>query len=458
MAGRRHWRSCGGALSVLALSCCGDSGDDRTMESPAPTVEVESTDGAVASAATTSAATTPTSEPTAPPTNVPTTLPAATSANASPASTSTTVADERADVTFREGTNPCTADELPVLAALHTASGELQWTACSSEEAYRDIVGLSDAVVLVGISREDGRELIAYDATNGGGLWRRTLPPLVNFGLGWGKGELAGGGIVVVEDAQSAGGLVGLEAMSGAERWRSAGAPPVAHSESVVVTMAPDGQLAGHDRATGLRLWTTPAMGGGDMSGDLSGWWAGAVDGDRLFLAAGSATVALDIASGAEVWRGPQLDDPWAGDGHVVGGVPQGDMPDLDGPEIAAVDASTGVQTWTGPGRESYPDLLAVGDGAIVVTHPDNGELLAYELATGQTRWEQPFRTLVGDPQAVMDGVVFTLWEDVLAAVSTADGSLRWAWRSPVGSPWMNHLDANSSTVFVAVNSLPWGD
>ncbi len=459
MAGRLRWRTCGGALSVLTLSCCGDGNDDGTAASSAPAVEAEVTTGAAPSAATSRAATASTSERTVPPTANPAPTPAApTTANSPPASAATPGTGLPEDVTFREGTDPCGAGELPVLAALDAASGDLQWTTCSSEEAYRNIVGVNDTVVLVGSPHEDKRDLVAYDATTGRELWRRVLPPVLSFELGWGKGQLAGGGIVVVEDAQSAGDIVGLEPTSGAELWRSAGAAPIAHTESVVVTMTSDYRLAGHDRASGVRLWMTSGIGGGDMSGDLSGWWAGAVDGDRLFLPAGSATVALDAASGAELWRGPALDDPWARDGQVVGGVPQGDAPDLDGPEITAIDASNGAQAWTAPGRESYGDLLAVGDGAVIVADVNNGELVAYELDTGQVRWQQPFQTSVGEAQLVADGAVFTLWEDVLAALSTADGSVRWAWRSPVGSPWMNHLGANARTLCVAINSLPWGD
>ncbi len=457
MGGRLLWRSGGGALTVLTLSCCGEANDDGTAASSVPAVNAEVTSGAVARVAT-SRATASTSDPTVPVTATPVPTPVAPTANSASTSGDIPGTAPLEDVTFREGTNPCTAGEVPVLAALDGASGDLQWTTCSSEEAYRYIVGVSEAVVLIGSPHEERRDLVAYDATNGRELWRRVLPPLLSFELGWGKGPLAGGGIVVVQDAQSPGEIVGLEAVSGAEVWRSAGAPPIAHTESVVVTMASDHRLVGHDRASGVRLWATSAIGGGDMSGDMSGWWAGAVDGDRLFVPAGSATVALDASSGAELWRGPLLDDPWAGHGHVVGGVPQTDAPDQDGPEIAAIDASTGVQVWTAPGRESYGDLLAVGDGAVIVADVNNGELVAYELATGQVRWQQPFQTSVGEAQLVTDDAVFTLWEEVLAAVSTVDGSVRWAWRSPVGSPWMNHLGTNSSTLFVAINSLPWGD
>jgi hypothetical protein len=53
---------------------------------------------------------------------------------------------------------------------------------------------------------------------------------------------------------------------------------------------------------------------------------------------------------------------------------------------------------------------------------------------------------------------VVSLWEVGIDARSAADGSILWQVSEPFGSPFNNNLVAGGDAVFVAVNSLPWGD
>jgi outer membrane protein assembly factor BamB len=109
-------------------------------------------------------------------------------------------------------------------------------------------------------------------------------------------------------------------------------------------------------------------------------------------------------------------------------------------------------------GAESHGDRLAVGHGGLFVLDPtDNTRIIG-------TTWQlvgaldQPAGTFLGQPQLVQGDLAIALWEGTLAALDTDDGSLRWGWERPVGSDWMNAVGANGTTVFVAVNSVPFGD
>ena len=187
----------------------------------------------------------------------------------------------------------------------------------------------------------------------------------------------------------------------------------------------------------------------------MAGLAAAAVIGDLVVLPAGSETVAVDAATGSEVWRASRLDDPWAAEEYVAGARPPARSSGPPPSEIAALDAATSAV----PGNESYGDRLAVGDGGVFVLDPeDDSVIVGYDLATGAERWAASVGASVGQPQAVLGDLVLTLWEGSLGALATADGTVRWAWHQPVGSDWMNSLGTNTTTVFVAVNSVPFGD
>ncbi len=123
---------------------------------------------------------------------------------------------------------------------------------------------------------------------------------------------------------------------------------------------------------------------------------------------------------------------------------------------ITAIDASTGDHLWTEPGHSSYGDLLAVGDGVTVVLGADN-QIIAYELSSGEARSHVP-PARGAEPQLIDGTSVVMLWEGELSVLSTTDGSTTWSATEPFRSPWMNSVASNGTTVFVGINSLPFGD
>ncbi len=126
---------------------------------------------------------------------------------------------------------------------------------------------------------------------------------------------------------------------------------------------------------------------------------------------------------------------------------------------IRALDIATGATRWSAPGKPSDGGAWAA-DGARVaaLVPPFNiGGITAYAATDGTVRWHRP--DPVGEPQMVTpDGGIVLLWEGALGVVESADGSTRWQRTDPLGTTMMSSVGANHATLFVSVNSRPWGD
>lgn len=353
----------------------------------------------------------------------------------------------------------CLNAAFPAVGALRLTDGAVAWLACSPAEAYRTVIGASADVVLVAESGPTGAEpvTIAYATADGAERWRRAtanapIPP----------GPIDGQGIVVLADRDSPA-LVGVDAAIGAERWQVASSEaPLAHGATVAVVwqpVAPGGssRFRGIDRATGAELWVgaTPLS---DQSGTFVARSPAAVLGEVLVVPTAATVNAIDMRTGAMLWQAPQLDHPAAADGVVIG-TRSASGPPPPAFTVAALDAATGRELWTARGRASYGDLLAAGDGVVVVLDSEDGGLVAYELASGDERWRtaQTPTTSV-EPQLINGTALVGLWEGEVAVTSTIDGATVWSATQPFGSPLMNSAGSNGDAVFVAINSVPWRD
>ena len=346
----------------------------------------------------------------------------------------------------------CPRAEYPAAGALGIADGAVAWLACSPDEAYRTVIGASDDVVLIEESGPTSRLTIAFDAADGSERWRRStastrIPP----------GPFDGQGIVVLAD-QAARALVGVDPVTGEEQWRVASSEtPLAHGATVAVVwdaVEPGGsaRFRGIDRVTGDERWVGAAP-LSDQSGVFVARSPAAALGDVLAVPTGPTVTAIDLRTGAMLWQAPQLDHPAAADGVIVG------TRGANGPapSVAALDAASGRELWAAPGRPSYGELLAVGDGVVVVLDPGGSGLVAYELSSGDERWRAAQTTRV-EPQLISGTSLVQLWEGELAVASTADGATIWSATQPFQSPLMNGVGSNGDAVFVAINSRPWGD
>ena len=436
----RTWCLCG--LSLALAGCTADSEVTSTtqrLETTAPTTIA----GTAKAGEGTSVAETP----------APTAGTDGTETGGSAATSSTDALAER-----------CPSGEYPAFGAFDIASGALEWSTCSPEETYRAVVGASDDVVLVEESGDRGGAVtIALDVDDGSELWRMSTTD----GLGRPPGPIASGGVaVLLTDVVGTPFVVGVDIDTGVERWQiDPGVSVIGQTEGIVVVSGapgryssapptgPPGGLRGIDRATGEQRWVNDAVVFSDESGVGVARGAAAVIDTTIVVPTGRTSTAVDITTGVVLWSAPQLNHPVASDGVIVG-----IEPTLSAERgIRAIDATTGEDLWSAPGRESYGDLLAIGDGVIIVTVGDAGERVAYDLTTGAQRWRAP-STSFGEPQLVSGASLVTLWDGGLGAFSTQDGSQIWGLTEPLRSPLMSSVGINDSTVFVAVNSLPWSD
>ena len=351
----------------------------------------------------------------------------------------------------------CAEGELPAAGAVDLVTGEVQWSVCSAAELFRDVVGTSDEAVVLSELTLPGEEVVVRSLSDGAERWRR---PVAGQQTAMPIGSATAGGIVlsaVVGDSGGMGpaGLAGLDADSGDVVWQlDEQLMVLGQSETVAVVASADpvgGRpvVRGIDRATGAVVWTSD-IGFSDDSGVVVARSPAVVWDSTIAVPTGQSLTALDISTGAVRWVGPQTDHPVASEGVVVGTIDNGRM-------IRALDAFSGELLWEAPGRASYGELLAIGDGIVVVNALDTPELVAHLLRDGSERWRVD-KAGLGEPQLTVGTTVVTLWEGLLAALSTADGSVLWAAEEPFGSPWMTTVAVVGTTMVVAMNSRPWAD
>jgi outer membrane protein assembly factor BamB len=452
-------------LAVAATLVIGCSDDEQSSTRTDATAESTSAQtGSTTESAATQTDATPESTATQ---MTPTAEATATQTDATPEAT-----EAQTDATPESTTEPggatsapaCPTNEFPAVGASSIADGVVVWLVCSPVEASRTVIGTTDDIVLIeesgpfDASGSASQSTIAYDANDGSELWRiATKATGTTFTP---AGPIDGQGIVVLSD-QGAGTLVGVDVLTGEERWSVetsdgllANSPTVAVVWDAASQTSPTG-FRGIDRATGEELWVSDTM-LSDQSGNMVGRSPAAVLDEVMAVPTGSTLTAIDMPTGAVLWQSPQLDDPAAADGTIVGS-----RRTSGPPMVAALDAASGEERWTAPGSASYGDLLAVGDGVIVVM--DAGEnrgldLIAYELSSGNERWQVTQTSHLAQPQLIDGTSLIMLWEGELTVLATTDGATIWGATEPFGSSWMNSAGSNGDTVFVAINSRPFAD
>ena len=361
---------------------------------------------------------------------------------------------------------PCPSGEYPAYGAFDLASGALQWSTCSPDEAYRMILGASPDVVLAVQPNDNGADTIALDAETGTELWKMSTAQ----GLGFAPGPVDGQGVAVIEtDVEGPPFVMGVDIATGEERWRiEPGLSVIGHTDDIVVVTptkpilpqpTPGSPLGGPltgdmraiDRATGAEIWTNDLFLQTQQGG--TAWTSTAVGENVVVVPTMEGITGVDLTSGSVLWTAPQLEQLASSDGVIVGS----ERSMGAAPSLRALDATTGAELWTAQGSAAYGALPAVGDGVVVVLEQTGQNLIAIDLLTGQERWRVE-RGSPGEPQLTVGQSTVLLWEADLGVLSTTDGTRTWSATEPLRSPLMNNAGANESTVFVAVNSLPWGD
>jgi outer membrane protein assembly factor BamB len=346
----------------------------------------------------------------------------------------------------------CAAGSLPAAGAFDATNGSLEWIACSVEDAWRSVLGTDQSTVYVLAIRDDlSSSVSAHDRGTGSIRWSVDD---VAFSSAESAG-LVGHPTVVLAIGRAGDSIVGLDAATGSTQWSydaaAAGGLQLLAAGDEVVLVGSQREMVGLDRATGNERWRS-AIGMSDTSSVVVGRGSVALLDDLAFVPFGPDLIALDLATGLERWRTGALDHPDAEFGVVVGGRPSASSPSV----VQTLDAATGEDRWSASGEPSYGALWALGEDVVVVV--DGGEIVGRSLVDGSESWRTSRSDLPGEPQMIDGTVLVLLWEGLLGAADATTGSLLWSLDRPLGSDLMNSVDIDAGDVFVAVNSLPWGD
>lgn len=223
-------------------------------------------------------------------------------------------------------------------------------------------------------------------------------------------------------------------------RSRISAAPVVAQGR--VFTMDSDGRVTATGTA-GDRIWQTALPGAEGLTGGGL-----ATDGARVFATTAAGTlVALDAATGAEVWR-QRFDAPVGAAPAVEGG--RVFVVARDG-SAWGVEAATGKVAWIGQGTPSVSGKVGAGAPAVAVDRVilpfASGELRAVARADGTVLWSEAVagsrlgrafatvRDFTGDPVVAGDTVYAATSAGRLAAVDLATGTRRWEAREGAQGP-----------------------
>jgi outer membrane protein assembly factor BamB len=359
--------------------------------------------------------------------------------------------------------------EHPAASALRITDGAAAWSVSSQNEAHRTVIGASDEVVLIeeGVAIDNSvpieasgfrsRHTIALNAADGSERWRRSIADTPTP-----SGPFDGQGIVVLAD-QDAGALVGVDVLTGKERWSvESSDAPLANSSTVTVVWnggnpgTPSG-LRGIDRLTGEELWVSDTM-LQDNSGNSVQRSPAAVFNEIMVFPTGATVTAIDMRTGAILWEAPALDPVAAADGIIVG--KRGTNAPGNVITVTALDAASGRERWTAPQQMFQYGDFAVGDGVIVIMDQLTGHnssipgLIAYELSSGNERWRVPLTHFLV-PQRISGTSLVMRGDRDLAVLSTTDGATTWLAREPFGPLQMISVGSNGDAIFVAINSVP---
>lgn len=239
--------------------------------------------------------------------------------------------------------------------------------------------------------------------------------------------------------ATKSGSVVALSLEDGAERWSLDVDSYVARStpafDGATLFVAGGYAMVAIEAATGEELWRKPLRFAGSCSPVL--------DDDRVYAASQEGIItAFAKATGEELWHYADGDlvfsSPALADDRLV-------IVDVAG-QVSALNAETGREQWQTRLAAEVHATPAIANGRVyvVTTEP---ETVVLDLATGKELW----RTAAGGPSspAVTSAVVLVGGEDqALRALNTATGAE--AWSTPLGYPIASSPAASGNTVYIA--------
>ena len=279
---------------------------------------------------------------------------------------------------------------------------------------------------------------------------------------------IAGGSVYVATTdlaGGDAGGIVAIDLVTGAVRWRAPAQKPVrggvAVVGNVVVYTQIDGAVFGLDVATGVARWRYD-LSVGLPPGAGAAFAPPAIDGGDVLVGQQRHVAVLAGDAGMPLWTAepvPQGVDSQSlaaiaiGEGVAVGTFNRA----LGG--VIAWDRATGSELWRVQGKDAVAinaTPLVAGDSVYVVNGAD--VVIAVDIATGAVRWRDALdpagfdwgNATIGTP-ALAQGilVVPTLYRD-LVAVDATSGAELWRYAGAPGPLRTTHYRGAHEAGFAA--------
>ncbi|WP_115864762.1 outer membrane protein assembly factor BamB family protein [Halorussus litoreus] len=195
---------------------------------------------------------------------------------------------------------------------------------------------------------------------------------------------------------------------------------PTLSRRAFVGSLLPSGLTTGFDPA----LFTSPEVRWSVTAAHDSFAAPLVVTDEHVYVSTERSLSALSIQDGSEQWR-ISAENPFVGAKNLGENTLYVDSTQ----NVSAVDLRTGTRRWTFNGG----DALAVSDEATYVADADRGTLLAHST-TGTGEWQSTFDAQShSDVLSDSDTLFVATDRGTVRAVSPADGTERWRFRSPTG-------------------------
>ena len=289
------------------------------------------------------------------------------------------------------------------VVALELATGKVVWRAVTPIQVRGGVAVVGDVVV---VPRIDGI-VLGLDATTGAERWSYTLRPgTASEAAATFASVTADGPDVMIGHQRE---LAVLDASDGHRRWRADPVPEGENSQSLAAVAVGDGLVVGTfnrafggvqawDRATGEPLWQREAS-------DTVGINATPVIAEHTVFVVDAAdeVTALELATGHVKWHAALDPDQGFEWGNATIGTPAYARGILIVPtlyrDVVALDAATGAELWRHAGlpsplrathyrgaREAGYEASPIIKGDVVWVADTSGELAALDLRTGAPR------------------------------------------------------------------------
>ncbi len=370
------------------------------------------------------------------------------------------------------------------LVAADETTGAVLWNHCAGSLGGIQVLAADERTVLAAEYGADvqGVTVLGLDAATGTQRWSRTVAAFnesYERDAFYADGNQLGSGVVVFstldrdESGRSESFTVGIDAVSGHERWRvpTEDTFVTAHGEDVAIAATPGAMfetpsdaeqpplhVVAFDRATGKVRWRED-----QAIRDLFAPWGPRIgDNVMVFTQTEPApeetplaerrweTVAVDASSGKKLWgreQGPFL-SLVAGD-TSIGMIPKG--PETY--ELEGLGTRTGDKQWATTLTTQWPWLLSDPTSPVVAVGTTNAEgavlgVTVFDRSSGSPRWrvDEPV-----EPAGVAGELVLVSRPGELAALDAASGALRW--QMPFAHPFGTEVEASNGRLYLSSSS-----